>query len=51
MLSKEEIMSCIDDYFGDTTRSKRETLEDLDEIQGHIESMTCCLQEEIDRDS
>lgn len=49
-MSVESVKRAIDAWYGDTSRSKRETLEGLEEMEDHLETMITCLSEEIDRE-
>lgn len=43
----DKIIEIINDYFGDRSRTKQETLDGLEKIYTELEGMMSCLEDEI----
>jgi len=43
--------AAIDEVFGDTSVSKEQTLDRMNELSNHIESSISCLEEDIKREA
>ena len=51
MDDRDSILDALRNFFSDTSRSKRETLRDLEEIESEIGGYVCCLQEELEKEA
>jgi hypothetical protein len=46
----QDVKDVLNKYFGDTSRSRHDTMEGLEELEGEIETMKDAVQCDIDRE-